>query len=177
MAACGGLSHEVSSSAPAIASTVGRAMSTAVCAAEMKFASNCDGASEMPCDSIAWKNRPNLRAIGRGRRRPVGHLMAREEERPHRAHPGKPAALGGRVDGFAHAALEGRAECLEALVEAGSRSMISERRQTCRHRHRMPRHRPCLVHGTGGGDLLHQIEATAEAPTGMPPPITRSADV
>ena len=51
------VAHATASSDSATAATVS-AMSSTVCAPEMKLASNCDGARLMPRASIAWKNRP-----------------------------------------------------------------------------------------------------------------------
>ena len=117
----------------ATASTV-RAMSADVCAAEMKFASNCDGASERPCAIIAWKKRPNLaRSAAEADVQSVTGLVVKNSVHiePTRAkwHGSRCASSVRRTPSSSS-----RPSVSKPIVEAIVLSNLSERRQARGHR-------------------------------------------
>ena len=66
-----------------------------------------------------------------------------------------------RDDLTSHAFLELGAERLEPVVETIVSRDHAERRQARRHRERIARHRPRLVHRARRGDLCHQLSPAA----------------
>ena len=156
------------SPARAAAAAIVVSMSAGVCAAERKFASNCDGARKMPRASMRLEEPREPRRVAPRRAVPVVHPLGREEQRPHRATRAIVHGAPSRAIAAASPASSAAPSALEPRVELRIGGDHVERREARGHRERVARQRARPGRSGPAGDTRSiRSRRPPYAPTGQ----------